>query len=463
MLDTCAAVPPQNIEAERSVLGACLIERDAVSRAVEVIHDPEAFYRGPHRAIYDAMLSLHARGEPVDIITVSDELDRKSATANAGGIEYLMELTTVVPTAANVQWYAQTVRERARRREAIAIAARVVQSAHDLDADLDETVSAAAASYTTLLGTASDAQSVSAPELMREWAANLDAGPTRLRSTLRTGFRAADEMLGGYTPSEVWYLSGRPGDGKTTFMLQLAHRAARAGHPVLVCSMELGRHRVAERLAAIDSGVRSRTIQFGPQAAFEAALPDLLLSVNRLIDIPHLHFVFGRATTQQVTAIGRQMKLRYGRAPILKIDRLEYISDVIRAPSPRERIVELTRRVKGIATTLDAPVVCLCQQSRAGRAEEEPTMSGFQESGSIEQDCQAAIVIRIKDGKNDPNHGTIKDPVYGARLHIVKQNDGPTGKSSEMRWKPRVPAFYDLDTVHADPPGNGKSTAAVMP
>lgn len=442
-------LPPQAIGAEKATLGCCLIDTSAFGRIADMLR-PEDFYRQAHQNIFAAMRAINQRGDGIDYITVSQELTRRGCLEECGGSDYVVELAEIVPYAGQVVSYGRIVAEKATRRRVIVEAAQLMAKAYDDGEDLTSSIAASTSSLLSLQLQDSSSQVLSAAELMDEWWAKADEGPSRLRTSNRTYIAALDQMIGGYVDSDLQYWGGGPGSGKTTLAMQTSYLSARHGEPELYVSMELGKHRFIERLIGFETSVPSKVLQYGPREIYEQRMPEIVRGVGVIHGLP-LFVTFGSKSTQQIVAHAKDLQSKLGRKlRCLKIDRLEMLADRdCRSLDEVKRIPILSPRVKAIATELDIPVVCLAQLNRKGQ-EGPPSMADFRGSGAIEQDCQVGIIIR-----SDRKNGT-------AQFHVVKQNDGDLGPCPSVLWQYRIPRFCDIDRVHTNSNGNGRA-AQVSP
>jgi replicative DNA helicase len=430
-------LPPQNIEAERAVLGGCLISRPAILEVIELLESPH-FYRPAHQIIFSGMAALATKREPVDLITLSNEMKRINCFEEVGGTDYLVELTECVPTAANVMHYSRIVYNRWRRRAAIEYAQILAMTVHEDGGDdqaLDEVLARTSTGLLGLQLQGAQAKVHAARDLMDQFFSTMEEGPTRLRGHRRsTGFDAIDAMFAGFVNSDLVYLGGGPGSGKTTLAMQMAYRMA-LDEPVLMISMELGKLPWEERSICFNTGIPGRVLQFGPQAAWDEAT-DLIVTGCAKVAERQLYVAFGRHTTQQITVRAKELQARLGRKlGLIVTDRIEYAADRDCAHLREvERIPILSPRMKGIATELDVPHLCLVQLSRQGRS--NINMEAFRASGAIEQDGQCCLII-----ESDRDTGR-------AIVHVVKQNSGDVGPCRPLHWEPKVPRFMSIDWHH---------------
>lgn len=427
-------LPPQNLRAEMSVIGSCLVSRQALLDCLEIL-DLTHFYRPAHALIWRCLHALYLRNEPIDAVTLTTELRAATWEEQSGGYDYLNQCIDVTPTPANAAHYARMVVEAFVRRQVVALAERLAAAAYDEGANIDDVISDVTTQALGLqISRDTERQLLPIREVMMEFESAVKQGPTRVQARIDTGFDSLDKVIGGYQASDLHYWGGGPGSGKTTLAMQSAWRIASASSDSLVAffSMELGQSQFARRLASFESSIEGKTIEYGPPPRLELEMPILTQAIHRVAGLP-FYVAFGRLSTAQIVTRLKQLVSRERRKPsCVFIDRIELLGDSDCASLEEvKRIPILSTRVKGIATSLDVPVVCLVQLNRAGR-DGEPTMESFRASGSIEQDCQVGIIIRSdKEGKT-------------ARVTVVKHNDGETGPCPEMGWLPTYPMFVDI-------------------
>lgn len=427
-------LPPQNLRAEMSVIGSCLRDAKALDAAMDILDTPH-FYRPAHQYIWRCLVALAKRGEPVDTVMVTKELQRATFLESAGDYDYVVQCYEATPSAANVEHYARLVVEAYVRREIVRLACELEAAARDEASDID----AAIADVTTRaldlqLRRDNERAMLHIRQLMDDFAAVVKVGPTRLSSRIPTGFESLDKVIGGYQTTDLHYWGGGPGSGKTTLSMQSAYRVASAKpeHLVAYFSMELGQAQFSRRIASFASRLDGKTLEYGPISRLNLELPSLLLDLQKVGTLP-FYVAFGRLSTTQIQTRLKQLMARENRrVSVVFIDRLELLSDSDCASlEETKRIPILSPRVKGIATSLNVPVVCLVQLNRAGRTG-DPTMESFRGSGSIEQDCQVGCILRTDKEKEQ------------AVVDVVKQNDGATGPCETMKFEPRFPMFSDI-------------------
>ena len=430
-------LPPQNVEAEQSVLGALLIDQDAIIRIADFLR-PEHFYRGSHQRIFEAILSLFERREPADVVTVSAELSQKNALSDVGGEVYLAELVNAVPTAANVHSYAQFVRESAMKRELISIANEMNEEAYggsksvrDLLADAEKRIF-----------------DISQDNLARQFIPvreTLMVAFDRLEELHRnksgtrgvpTGFRDIDNMLSGLQESNLVILAARPSMGKTSLALNICqYVAVHQGLPVGFFSLESSREELVDRLLASQSGVdywKITTGNLGEEdfAKIGEAMGILAEAPLFIDDTPGMNVV-------EMRTKARRLQMEQG----VKLIAVDYLQMAVsrNLENRVQEVAEISKAMKNIARELHAPVLCLSQLSRGveQRGENRPQLSDLRDSGSIEQDADVVMFIwrPPDDQKERPDH---------AKLTVAKHRNGQTGEI-DLIFKGERARFYSMD------------------
>ena len=426
------ALPPQDVRAEQSVIGSCITSTQALESCLDVL-DVQHFYRRAHALMWRCIRALHLRGEAIDSLTVTHELRRAGFEDQAGGLDYIQECIDATPTSVHAKHYAGIVREKWVRRQVIVLADEMRTGAFDDSVSVVEVVSRVTAKAIALQMQQEQAGALEhVSRLMQEFQERVTHSPLRDSSRVETGIASLDEAIGGFQNSDLHYWGGAPGSGKTTLAMQVAYNVASSERMAVFFSMELGPTQFARRLTSFASRVEGRVIEFGPVTDWRMMLPRMVNGIRQVSGLP-MHVSFGRLSTSQIIARLRQCIALEKRKPaVVFIDRLEMLSDSdCAALEETKRVPILSARVKGIATALDVPVVCLCQLNRAGR-EGNPTGESFRASGAIEQDCQVGLIV-----KTDKESAT-------SVLWVVKQNDGQTGACSSLRFDARLPMFLEV-------------------
>ncbi|WP_179816212.1 replicative DNA helicase [Allostreptomyces psammosilenae] len=416
--------PPQDLAAEQSVLGGMLLSKDAIADVVEVLKGAD-FYRPAHETIYGAILDLYGRGEPADPITVSAELTKRGELARVGGAAYLHTLVSTVPTAANAEYYAEIVRERAVLRRLVEAGTRIVQMGYAADGDVDEIVNNAQAEVykVTEQRTAEDYAPLA--DIMEGALDEIEAISNRdgQMNGVPTGFADLDELTNGLHPGQMIVIAARPAMGKSTLALDFARAASvKHGMTSVFFSLEMGRNEIAMRLLSAEARVALHHMRTGNVSDDDwNKISRQMASVNAaplyIDDSPNL-------TMMEIRAKCRRLKQRNDLRLVI-IDYLQLMqSGGSRRPESRQQEVsEMSRSLKLLAKELEVPVIALSQLNRGPeqRTDKKPMVSDLRESGSIEQDADMVILLHREDAyeKESPRAGE-------ADLIIAKHRNGPT-------------------------------------
>jgi replicative DNA helicase len=380
-------IPPHNLEAEESLLGAMMLSREALTAAVEARIDARDFYKPAHGMIFDAAYALHSRGEPVDPVTVSEELRRAGQLDRLGGRPTLLRIQAATPASANATHYAQIVSELSMLRKLIETAGDIQQMAYSLDDDVDETLDRAESMiFEVAEKRVSDSLVALYPALeqtMDQLAHLYDRDSSILG--VPTGYHDLDDLLLGLQPSTLTIVAARPGQGKTSLALGAALNCALvARKPVLFFSMEMGHLELTKRLLAAESLIDSRKLSTGRLNEHE--WPKLNQAVGRLAEAPFFIDDNPHCTVMEMRAKARRTKARYGDLGLVVVDYLQLMSSGSKRVESRQiEVSELSRGLKILARELEAPVVCLSQLNRQleYRQDKRPMLADLRESGCL--------------------------------------------------------------------------------
>ncbi len=442
-------VPPQNIEAEASLLGAILIDSDAVVKVADIVGAID-FYDERHRHIYEAISHLYEQRRPIDVLTLSDQLKGAGFLETVGGAAYLTELTNFVPTAAHAEQYAEIVAQKAMRRRLITASQDIVGMGFNEKTTLQELVEEAEARFFEVSQKHVKQDIWSLESILSESFERLDElhkDKGRIRG-IPTGFKDLDNMLAGLQPSDLFILAARPSMGKTALVLNLAHNVALKSHQsVLFFSLEMSKEQLVDRLLAMESGVDAWALRTGN------------LTDSDFEKIGHAMGALGEAPiyiddTPGITVSDLRTKARREahQRPLglIVVDYLQLMSGGARFGGDGNRvqeISEISRGLKGIARELNVPLIALSQLSRSveSRSPPHPQLSDLRESGSIEQDADVVAFIYREDYYNpDSERKGIVD------IMIKKHRNGPTG-NVELYFDKEKQRFRSLDTRHSQP------------
>lgn len=439
-------VPPQNIEAERSTLGSMLLEKDAIFKGSEILR-PEDFYREAHRVIFEVVIQLANKGEPVDIITVSEELKRREMLDKIGGVAYLTDLANSVPTAANIEYYARIVEEKSILRSIISVATNIVSLGYSGSEEVDRILDEAEKQIFQISQKRNIKGFVSLKSILIETFERIEqiyeskGGVTGLP----TGFTDLDRMTAGLQPSDLIILAARPSMGKTTFALNIARYAAvELKIPVVIFSLEMSKEQLALKLLCSEAGVDNQRIRTG--TLMDNDWPRLSHALGRLSDANMFIDDTAGASALEIRSRARRIKAENGLGLIV-IDYLQLMQNHGRSENRQQEVSEISRSLKSLARELEVPVVALSQLSRAveQRTSKVPSLADLRESGSLEQDADLVVFLYREDYYNpETDKKNITD------LIIAKQRNGPTG-SIELLFQKEFSKFAGIDKYRKQP------------
>jgi len=436
-------LPPQNLEAEQSVLGAILLDEEAVYKVAEFLL-PEHFYKQAHRIIFQGILELLSKQNSIDVLTLSSLLKRKKTLSKIGGTEYLSELVANVPTAAHVEEYGKIIKEASTRRRLINLAAQVDEMAYKEEEELIDLLDEA---EKTLLGISEqniDRDFIHISKLLEESyerAEELNKDPGKLRG-IPSGFSYLDGILGGFQKSDLIILAARPSVGKTAFQLDLArHATVVEGRSVGIFSLEMSNTQLMDRLLAMQVGVGLWDLRMGriTDEVF-SRLADAMgvLSEAKLYidDTPGIGIM-------EMRTKARRLMVEKGLDMII----VDYLQLMIgrRQESRVQEVSEISRFLKSMARELDIPVIALSQLSRSVEqrgGDGVPQLSDLRDSGSIEQDADIVLFLS-KVGGDDEQTGDNR------QLTVAKHRNGPTGVT-ELFFVKEQARFREIDKRRGD-------------
>jgi replicative DNA helicase len=431
---------PHNHEAERTVLGAVLVDNQAFNSAAELL-TKEDFYRDAHRRIFDAMAALAERSQPIDLVTLKDELVRESALEAVGGAQYLAALVDGVPRITNVEHWSRIIKEKAVLRNLIHAGNRIVQSCLEGEDEAAALLDQAEQSIFAIAEKRIRTGFQSMREIVKESFRTIDqlSQSKDVVTGLATGFVDIDEMTSGLQKGDLVIVAARPAMGKTSFCLNIAqHVALRVGETVGLFSLEMSKEQLALRLLCADARIdahRLRTGKLNEKDWARLAKSYNDLSQSRL-------FIDDSATISplEMRAKCRRLKAEHGLALII-VDYLQLVTSAGRSENRQQELSAISRSMKGLAKELACPVIALSQLSRTPEAhtDRRPQLSDLRESGAIEQDADIVMFIyREEEHKpTDENRGI-------AEIIIGKQRNGPTG-SRKLAFIKEFTRFENLE------------------
>src|SRR5690625_4367025 len=433
-------IPPNSLEAEQAVLGAIFLEPDAFSTAAERL-SPADFYRTNHQVIFEAMLILFEKGEPIDLVTVTTLLSNENKLDVAGGVTYLTELSETVPTAANIDYYSKTVEEKALLRRLIQTATDIVTQTFAREDEVEEVLDEAERSILSV-SSRKNAQAFKAiKDVLIEVYDNIETLHHAKNdvTSIPSGYRDLDSMTSGFQQNDYIISAARPSMGKTAFALNIAQNVATSTNEnVAIFSLEMGAEQLVQRMLAAEGNINSQRLRTGKLTdedwtKLTMAMGSLSHAGIYIDDSPGIRVADIRSKC-------RRLKQEHGLGMII-IDYLQLIQGSERSRENRQQEVsEISRSLKGLARELEVPLIALSQLSRGveSRQDKRPMMSDLRESGSIEQDADI-VGFLYRDDYYDS-----ESEQQNIEIILAKQRNGPTG-TVELAFVKEFNKFVDLD------------------
>jgi len=443
---TLERLPPNNVDAEQAVIGSLLLDRDALVKVSGFLKGDD-FFRDSHRFIYEAMLDLYGRGLPCDIVTVTDELERKAQLPSVGGVAYIHSLATVVPTAIHVEYYARIVERTSLKRRLISVAGRIASIGYDDALEVEVAFDESERMLFELIQRRTTREFVPIDQVLSDYFENLEAilANAGKLTGLPSGFRELDNKLGGFQKSDLLVLAARPGIGKTAFILNIADHVAQhmadAGQErtgIAVFNLEMSAEQLVQRMIACRAGVNLQHLRNGGIQEWEHAR--IVDAIAKLSQLPIYFDDSGDLSIMELRSKARRLQAEHGVGMMI-IDYLQLMHGT-RAGGRDNRVQEvseITRSLKAMARELEMPVLAVSQLSRAieSRADHRPQLSDLRESGSIEQDADIVMFIhRDRDSEDRENQ---------ADIIIAKHRNGPVGEVA-LQFFGSYQQFSDLPT-----------------
>jgi len=433
-------IPPQNVDAEQCLLGCLMLDKDAIIKVVDFIK-PEDFYKGSHQDVYQIMMELYEKSDPIDILSVSSRLKERNKLEDVGGTSYLTTLINTVPTATHVSNYAKTVRQKKILRDLISASEEIGLSAFDESEEVDILLDKAEKTVMDI-GQRNITQNFTLlKEILPETFERLDM-LSKHHGTLRgvsTGFKDLDNKLSGLQKSDLVILAARPGMGKTSLALDIARNVAvLENKPVGLFSLEMGKDQLADRLIAATGNIDSWHLRTGQLKDDDFSRIQQAMGI--LSEAPIYINDVGSVNMLQIRAMARRLQSSKGLS-LLIIDYLQLMEPLNRFASPVQQVTENSRALKILAKELNIPVLVLSQLSRAveSRIPPIPRLSDLRESGAIEQDADVVMFIYREDVYNE---NSLKPGI--AQLIIDKHRNGATG-TIDLYFEKQRASFRNLD------------------
>lgn len=443
-------MPPQNPEAEKSVLGSLMIDKDAMNQVVDLLK-PEAFYKTKHAKIYQAMIDLYENSEPIDVLSLSGRLEEKGQLDSVGSKSYLSTLASGVPTAAHVTNYAKIVSKKKILRDLISASYDIGQMGYKEDAEIDTLLDQAEKRIFSIAQETYSQDFLALKDPLQDAFERIDRLHKKEGDKLRgisTGLDSLDEILSGLQPSDLVILAARPRVGKTSLALDIArHVGANEDKGVCVFSIEMATDQLADRLLAQQAGVNLWKMRTG-NLSFSGEFNDFARiqeALGTLSGAPIYIDDSASSNPLQMKAMARRLQAETDLGLIV-IDYLQLMSGATRSDNRVQEITEISRSLKELAQELEVPVLALSQLSRAveKRSPPIPKLSDLRESGSIEQD--ADVVMFIYREREEGDQSGLKNE---ASLIVAKHRNGPVGEV-DVYFDEKTASYRDLDKKHVE-------------
>ncbi len=442
-------LPPQNIEAEQSVLGALMIDKNAIIKVADFL-EAKDFYRPNHQKIYEAMIDIYSRKEPIDILSVSSRLKEKNILEEIGGIACLTSLVNAVPTASHIIHYAELVHSKRILRDLISTSYEIAEIGFNEKENVENILDLAEQKLFQISNRGVKRQFCHLKEELGhafERMDRLNRGDQNLRG-ITMGFAGLDNLLAGLQKSDLVVLAARPSLGKTALALDIARAAAmRDKVPVGIFTLEMTREQIADRFISAVSGVdlwRLRTGKLNKEEDFERirhAIEQLAAAPIYVDDTPSPNIM-------QIRTMARRLQVDYGLGMLI-VDYLQLIPSLRSYDSEVQQVSEVSRSLKSLARELNVPVLAISQLSRAVEQRGEikiPRLADLRGSGTIEQDADVVMFIYRKDRDKAPE-SISSEECNLAEIIVAKHRNGPLG-TVKLKFNPETASFRSIDEVH---------------
>ncbi|TCS88688.1 primary replicative DNA helicase [Keratinibaculum paraultunense] len=438
-------IPPHSLEAEQSVLGAMLINQEAINTAIEQLA-PEDFYKEANKEIFKAMIELYKRNEPVDIITLSEELKRKDILENIGGVTYLTSLSGGVAISSNIKYYCDIVEEKALLRQLIASCDEIMAKSYEASEEVNSIIEQAEKKIFDITQGRHKGGFAPIKDVLLESFSKIEEMAAREGELtgLTTGFIDIDSKLSGMQKSDLILLAARPSMGKTALGINIATNAAiKANASVAIFSLEMSKEQLAQRMISSISHVNLQNIISGRLKEEE-----WLKIINGIAPLSQSNiFIDDTAgiSLMEIKAKCRKLKIEKG-LDLIVIDYLQLMQSEMKHENRQQEISAISRGLKALAKEMDCPVLALSQLSRAPelRSDHRPILSDLRESGAIEQDADVVLFLYRDEYYNEDT-----DKKNIGEVIIAKHRNGPTG-TVELVWKQEFTKFLNKENIREE-------------
>ncbi len=444
-LEIGGRVPPQAVDVERYVLGALLLDKEASAVALESLEDTD-LYRDSHRLIFNAMVSLYQRNEPIDMITLTEELQKQEALEEIGGAHYLAELASLVPSSANIEYHITIVKQKAILRKLIHSCTDILKEAYDAQADVEGVLSQAQQNIFDILKNQKEKSYQGINTILNETFAEIERLHHLDHSGIigvPSGFKTLDNMTAGFQKGDLIILAGRPSMGKTAFGLNIARNAAvDSGTGIGIFSLEMSDMQLVQRFLCMEAQVDSQRLRTGHLR--DSEWPKLSRSAGRLAETQIFIDDTAGLDILKLSARARRMALERN-VGIFVVDYMQLMEAPRGFDNRQQEISYISRSLKSLAKQLNVPIIALSQLSRAveQRPDKRPMLSDLRESGAIEQDADLVMFVYREEfytKHDDPKFAEVENI---AEIIIGKHRNGPIG-TVKLTFLKQYGKFADL-------------------
>ncbi|OHA79012.1 MAG: replicative DNA helicase [Candidatus Yonathbacteria bacterium RBG_16_43_6] len=438
-------IPPQNIDTEKALLGSLMLRPESMYDISDVL-SRESFYVEKHRIIFDIMIELHTRREPIDLLSLSARLKEHGKFEHVGGGSYLTELVEIVPSSTNAKHYAETIQKKHILRTLIDAAEHISELGYNEIDEVETVLDEAEKKIYAISNSGVSKKFIGIKDTLDEAWERMDSlhkGGGGLRG-VPTGFPALDELLSGLQRSDLIILAARPSMGKTTLALDIARQAAiQHNIPVGIFSLEMNTQQLVDRMLAAEARVNAWKLRTG-KLSLDSEFDQIRSALERLSKAPIFIDDQAGASIMKMRSASRKLKNEHGLGLII-VDYLQLITTSKQYDSMVNQVTEISRSLKGLAKDLDVPVIALSQLSRAVESRGgKPKLSDLRDSGSIEQDADVVMFIHRED-KQDRN----AEKTNIAEILIEKHRNGPVGLV-KLYFDEEKSTFLTIDKNHAE-------------
>lgn len=438
-------IPPQAIDIEEAALGAMLIESDAIDRVLDII-SIKSFYKAQHNDIFEAMLALHQKNQPIDLLTVTEELRNRDKLDEVGGSYYVASLANRVGTAAHIDYHARIIQQKYIQRELIRASSEIQNRAYDQSEDVENLLNFAESQIFNISESKIKKESMQISQLIPTMMANIEEASKREDKLLGipSGFSELDRLTAGWQPSDLIIIAARPSMGKTAFVLSMARNIAVShNHPVAIFSLEMANLQLVTRLVSIETELPGDKLKTGNLKQYEWA--QLETKIKALMDAPLFIDDSPAISVFELKAKCRRL-VQHRKVKAIIIDYLQLMTAGVDMKGNREQEVStISRSLKAIAKELNVPIIALSQLNRSVEVrsgDKRPHLSDLRESGAIEQDADMVIFIHRPEYYKITQDQEGNSMVGMAEIIVAKHRNGPTD-SVMLRFKSEYAKFAD--------------------